>query len=82
MHKSFGAHLRAERKKQSLTAEKFAKMCGTSRSHITLIENDKRLPGKKIIPRIASALHLKTVVVLNWYLETISQKMQKALKIS
>lgn len=79
MHKSFGEQLREERKKQELTVQKVAEACGTSHSYITLIENGRRLPGRKIIPKIAVALHLKTTVVLNWYLEAISQKIQKGL---
>lgn len=75
MHKVFGARLRKERKKQQLTVEMVAKACGTSRSYITLIENGKRLPGKKILPKIADALQLDITVVLNWYLEDIRGKM-------
>lgn len=81
MHK-FGEYLRLERKKQELTIQMIAKMCGTSRSYITLIENGKRLPGKKILPKIAAALHLEITIVLNWYLEDISQKIQNSLEIS
>lgn len=75
----FGQRLRAERKKQKLTVEMVAETCGTSRSYITLIENGMRMPGNKIIPKIAEALKIKTVVVLNWYLEEISKKMQKKI---
>ena len=82
MHKSFGKHLREERKRQSLTAETLAKTCGISRSYIALIENEKRFPGKKILPRLATALNIKTTIVLNWYLEDISNEMQKNLKIT
>ena len=77
MHQTFGKYLRIERKKQGLTVEKVAKACGTSRSYITLIENGKRLPGKKILPKIADSLGLKITIVLNWYLEDISQQIQK-----
>ena len=77
----FAERLYAERKKAKLSAEKLAKECGISRSYITLIENGKRLPGKKIIPKIAIALHVKTAVVLNWYLDDITQKMKKQLKV-
>lgn len=82
MHRSFGEQLREERKKAGFTVQILAAMCGTSRSYITLIENGKRLPGKKILPKIAAALQLKTTVVLNWYLEDISHKIQKDLEIS
>ena len=80
MSKLFGKQLQKERKRQGLTAEKVAKACGISRSHVTLIESGKRLPGKKNIHKIALALHIDTGVVLNWYLECISQKIQKNLK--
>lgn len=76
MPKLFGEHLRKERDKQGLTAEVVAKACGTSRSYITLIESGKRLPGKKLLPKIAVALGIKTSMVLNWYLEDISQKLR------
>ncbi len=82
IYKSFGEHLLEERKKQSLTAQDIADACGKSRSYITLIENGKRLPGKKTILQIAEALHLKTVVVLNWYLDDVSHRIQKELEIS
>ena len=61
MHKSFGDRLRFERKKQGLTAEMVAKACGTSRSYVTLIESGKRRPGKKVLPKIAGVLKIKTV---------------------
>ena len=82
MNNSFGENLRKERKKQDLTVQEIAEICGISRSYITLIENGKRLPGKKILLKIAVALHLKTSIVLNWYLEDISQKIQQDFKIS
>ncbi len=75
----FGEYLYNARKKNYLSAEELAMSCGISRSYITLIENNKRAPGKKIIPKIAAALQLKTVVVLNWYLEDMSQKIKKSL---
>lgn len=73
----FGKQLNLERKKYKLTAQTLAKSCGVSRSYITLIENGKRLPGKKIIPKIAMALHLKTNIVINWYLEDIRENLKK-----
>lgn len=79
MHKSLGGQLQRERKRRGLTAEMIAKSCGISRSYVTLIENGKRLPGKKNIPKIADALQVKTGTVLNWYLEDISQKIRKSL---
>lgn len=80
MKKLFGELLREERKKQNLTVQMVANACGTSRSYITLIENGRRLPSKKLLPKIGEVLHLKTVVVLNWYLEDITQKIQKTFR--
>jgi transcriptional regulator with XRE-family HTH domain len=77
----FGKRLRAERKKNNLSTDAFAKACGVSRSYITLIENGKRLSGKKLLPKIALALNLKTNIVLNWYLENLREIMQKGLEI-
>jgi len=72
----FGERIRTERKKYDLSAEALAKACGISRSYITLIENGKRLPGRKVIPKIALALKLKTTIIINWYLEDIREKLQ------
>lgn len=80
MYKSFGEHLREERKRQGLTVQDTSALCGTSRSYFTLIENGKRLPGKKIIPKIAVALKLKTAVVLNWYLEEIRYRIEDGVE--
>jgi transcriptional regulator with XRE-family HTH domain len=80
MYKVFGKRLRAEREKRELTTQMLAKMCEISRSYITLIENGKRLPGKKILPKIASALEIETIVVLRWYLKDVKQKLHKELK--
>lgn len=82
MNNFFGKQLRAERKRQHLTVEMVAEACGASRSYITLIETGRRTPGKKILPKLAEALQIKTVVVLNWYLEDVRQKMKKDLKIA
>jgi transcriptional regulator with XRE-family HTH domain len=81
MHTVFGTQLRKERNKQHLTAETVAEACNISRSYITLIESGVRLPGKKLIPKIATALRIKTGTVLNWYLEDITQKIRKGIKI-
>ncbi len=81
MYKLFGEQLRKERQKKGLTVLKVSRACGLSRSYITLIENGLRLPGKKNISKIAKALGIKTGVVLNWYLEDISQKIKKDFKI-
>ncbi len=76
----FGKQLRTERERQKLTAQMLAEACGTSRSYITLMENGKRLPGGRIIPKIAEALNIKPEVVLNWYLEDMRWKTQNSLK--
>ena len=72
----FGEKLRRERKKNNLSAEELANACGVARSYITLIENGKRTPGKKIIPKIALALNIKTNIIVNWYLEDLREKLQ------
>lgn len=77
MHKLFGEQLRKERRKRGLTALAVAKACGISRSYITLIENGLRLPGRRNISKIAAALGVKTGIVLDWYLEDISQEVKK-----
>ena len=73
---TIGEQLRVERKKYSLSAQALADACGVTRSYITLIENGKRLPGKKILPKIAIALHLETDTIINWYLEDLRKKLQ------
>ena len=72
----FGEQLFTRRKKNKLSAETLAKACGISRSYITLMENNKRLPGKKIIPKLAVALNIKTNIVINWYLENLRERLQ------
>lgn len=71
----FGEKLRAEREKQNLSAQEVAQSCGVARSYITLIENGKRLPSKKILSKLAETLHIKLNVVINWYLEDIREKL-------
>lgn len=73
----FGDRLYKERKKYKLSSEALAKTCGISRSYITLIENGKRLPGRKIIPKLAEALNVKTNIIVNWYLEDVREKLEK-----
>jgi transcriptional regulator with XRE-family HTH domain len=73
---SFGERLLNERKKHNLSAQTLADASGVARSYITLIENGKRLPGRKVIPKIATALHLKTNIIVNWYLEDLREKLQ------
>jgi len=75
----FGKKLRTERKKNNLSAEQLADNCDISRSYITLIENHKRLPSPKVLPKLAGALNLKTNIVLNWYLEDLRIKLQDGL---
>lgn len=65
------------RKEKKLSTVELAKKCGISRSYITLMENGKRLPGKKVIPKIANALDLKTNVVINWYLEDVRKRLEE-----
>jgi transcriptional regulator with XRE-family HTH domain len=72
----FGEKLYKERKKNKLSAEALSEKCRISRSYITLIETGRRMPGKKIIPRLATALKVKTNVVINWYLEDLREKLQ------
>jgi transcriptional regulator with XRE-family HTH domain len=71
----FGRRLLTERKKKGLSAEAVAKLCSISRSYVTLIEKGKRLPGKKVIPKIAKALEVETNTVVHWYLEDIREKI-------
>lgn len=73
---TFGERLRAERKKRNLSAQDLARASEIARSYITLIENGKRLPGRKVIPKIAIALGLKTNIIVNWYLEDLREKLQ------
>lgn len=80
MNKSFGQHIREERIRLSLTAEMLAQACGVSRSFITLIESGKRMPAKKLLLKLAVALHKNTSEVLNWYLEDLSQKIRNGFK--
>jgi transcriptional regulator with XRE-family HTH domain len=72
----FGERLLAERKKNNLSAQALADASGVARSYITLIENGKRLPGKKVIPKLALALNMKINIIINWYLEDIREKLQ------
>lgn len=72
----FGQRLHSERKKLKLSAEELAQLCGVSRSYITLMETGKRLPGRKIIPKLAQSLHLKTNIIVNWYLEDLREKLK------
>jgi len=77
MNKSFGQHIREERKLMSLTAETLAQSCGVSRSFITLIENGSRMPGKKLLKKIASSLNMSNSKIIDWYLEDLNQQIRK-----
>lgn len=72
---SFGERIRTARKKKNLSTQALADECGVARSYITLIENNKRLPGRKVIPKLAEALNVKTNIIVNWYLEDIRKKL-------
>jgi len=72
----FGNQLFVKRKKLKLSTEALAIACGISRSYVTLIENGKRMPSKKIIPKIAEALEVHTDDVINWYLEDVREKLK------
>lgn len=72
----FGENTRKTRKKLGITTQELAEACGISRSYLTLIENGKRLPGKKVLPKIAKALGISVTVALNWYLEDLREKFQ------
>lgn len=75
MHIVFGEQLRAARKKQGLTVREVAVLCKTSRSYITLIETNRRRPGKKILLKLAQALKVNSTVVLNWYLKDLRYRL-------
>lgn len=77
----FGQQLKTARINQKLSAGVLAKACGVSRSYITLIENGKRRPSVKVLPKIATALGLKTDLVLNWYLEDVKYNAEKRLTV-
>lgn len=78
---SLGERIIRERKKFKLSAETLANKCGVSRSYITLIENGRRVPSTKVLPKLAQALNLKTNIILNWYLEDMREKIQKDLNL-
>jgi len=72
---SFGERIRTQRKKKKLSTQELSEMCGVARSYITLIENNKRLPGRKVIPKLAEALNVKPNIIVNWYLDDIREKL-------
>ena len=71
----FGKNIKFERKKNNLSTEELAALCGVSRSYITLIENGKRLPGKKVLLKLAVAFKLPPHDLVNWYLEALREKI-------
>ena len=77
----FSERLADERKKRAISAEAMAALCGVSRSYITLLESGKRLPGVKVLPKIADAFGMKTVTVLDWYLEEMRRRAVESLRI-
>lgn len=74
---TFGQQLKSHRLAHHLSAEELAIRCGTSRSYITLIENGKRLPGRKVLPKIAAALELPASEVIGWYLAEMKSKLER-----
>ena len=72
---SFGDKLSNERKKKNITVRELARLCGVSRSYITLIENNTRPPGKNMLPKLSRALKLSPAIIINWYLEDIRKKL-------
>jgi len=77
----FSQRVYAERKKNGLSADQLAKACEVSRSYITLIENGRRLPGSRLLPKLAAAFSLSTAVLVDWYLEDMRAKIQHELGI-
>jgi transcriptional regulator with XRE-family HTH domain len=73
---SFGKKMLSTRKKLRLSSNHLAEKIGISRSYLTLIENDKRLPSKKLLGKISKALKLDKDIITNWYLESIKKKIQ------
>lgn len=72
---TFGERIAIERKKRKISTKTLAELCNLSRSYITLIENNKRLPGKKAIQQIAKGLNLSSSTVIKWYLEEIGNRL-------
>ena len=72
---TFAEEFSSQRKKLNISQEDVGKSIGVSRTYITLIENGKRLPGKKHLLKIAEALKLKRHEVINWYLQDLRHKL-------
>ena len=77
----FGEKLRAEREKLDLSAQSLAEACGVARSYITLMESGKRLPGKPLLPKIATALNIPVEVILEWYFADMKDKIIKKQRL-
>ncbi|MDO8497018.1 MAG: helix-turn-helix transcriptional regulator [bacterium] len=75
MVKAFGEEFCLQRKRLDLSQEAVGKSIGVSRTYITLIEGGKRLPGKKNLLKIASALKIQKDTVINWYLKELRNKL-------
>lgn len=73
---NFGERILIARKKNNLSALELAEACGVSRSYITLIENGKRLPSRKILLKMAEVLKVKTNIIVNWYMDSVRQSLQ------
>ena len=72
----FAKRLANARKRLGLTTKELADKIGVSRSYISLLENYNRLPGKSILPKIASALGVKKTTITDWYLKTLEEKLK------
>lgn len=72
----FARNLRLARKALGLSTKDIAAKLGVSRSYITLIENNDRLPGKHLLAKIAKILHLEKEKVIEWYLEDMKSKLK------
>lgn len=75
----FGARFANERKKKGLSVIQTAVACGISRSYVVLIENSKRQPGVKILPKIARAFNLSKEQIIKWYLEDVKERLEEKL---
>ena len=72
---TFAEEFSSQRKKLNISQEDVGKSIGVSRAYITLIENGKRLPGKKHLLKIAEVLKVKKHEVINWYLQDLRYKL-------
>lgn len=72
---SFAKKFLTQRKNLNISQEEISKRIGVSRAYITLIENGKRLPGRKHLLKIATVLEIKKHIVINWYLKELRDKL-------